>query len=398
MTTAAATFIRHLSIFLIVVGAAVHLLVPSPALARQSQPPAATVAPCVVSDDPQYGFSKDQPVQVGGSPMFGAARQRRYLDALRGPAGQPVQYKRTGSTVRLNDDTVLDAYEVTYDGLEQPLTLYLDWYHLTETRAPRGFTCAQPFNLGLPPPDPFLAKEQLDALAISKGSDPAFTPTPISIGEPSVALVFDRFQIVALGARAAVASGSPLDAKRLPAFLNRPRTVVLVPPLKCDDRSVAAKGVAIVDTRGATAPSEPTTDVVPVDRLLPGIAIPSAGLTGVFAIEGLRAGLSLKITYAEPACPSRMPDVTLPIPFTPARLIESPMPAMPDGEASPVTWIALQALVDDSGRFRSAVSLGGPPGLAKAAATSLDAWRAEPARVNGSPVVVPVVLQVTFRK
>ena len=114
--------------------------------------------------------------------------------------------------------------------------------------------------------------------------------------------------------------------------------------------------------------------MVPLDTLLPGV------------------------TYVEAACPSRMPDVTLPIPFTPARLIDSPMPAMPDGESSTVAWIALQALVDDTGRFRGAVSLGGPPGLAKAAAASLDAWRAEPARVNGSPVVVPVVLQVTFKK
>ena len=30
--------------------------------------------------------------------MYGPARERRYLDALRGPQGQPVQYKRTRST------------------------------------------------------------------------------------------------------------------------------------------------------------------------------------------------------------------------------------------------------------------------------------------------------------
>jgi hypothetical protein len=218
-----------------------------------------------------------------------------------------VRYKRIGSTLAPDNDTVLDAYEVTHDGLERPLTLYLDWCHLTDTRAPKDFTCGQAFNLGLPPPDPFMAKEQLDALAIAKGSDPAFAPTAIVIGEAKIALVFDRFRAVASGARAAAGSGSTLDPKRLPAFLSRARTVVVVPPLKCDDRSVAAKSVAISDARGIAAPPEPATEMVPLDKLLPGIAIPPGSLAGVFAIEGLRAGLSLKVTYTEAACPSASP-------------------------------------------------------------------------------------------
>ena len=52
---------------------------------------------CTVSADPAYGLSVATPIQVGGGAMYGPARERRYLDALRGPKGQPVQYKRSGS-------------------------------------------------------------------------------------------------------------------------------------------------------------------------------------------------------------------------------------------------------------------------------------------------------------
>jgi hypothetical protein len=35
---------------------------------------------------------------------------------------------------------MLDMYEVTYEGLEEPVTLYLDMYRREEPRAPTGFS------------------------------------------------------------------------------------------------------------------------------------------------------------------------------------------------------------------------------------------------------------------
>jgi len=95
------------------------LLCASSRIAASPQAPQASSLkpPCVVAPDDEYAYSKEQPVQVGGSPVYGAARQRRYLDFLRGPEGQSIQYKRVGQT-RGSDETILDAYELTYQGLD----------------------------------------------------------------------------------------------------------------------------------------------------------------------------------------------------------------------------------------------------------------------------------------
>ena len=93
------------------------------AVGQAVPPPSAPPQACPVATDAQYGYSKERPVQVGGSPLFGAARQRKYLDALRGPEGQKLQYKRLGSS-GAPDGTIVDAYQVTYDGLETPVGPY----------------------------------------------------------------------------------------------------------------------------------------------------------------------------------------------------------------------------------------------------------------------------------
>lgn len=106
-------------------------LVVSPASAQPALP-AGNSVPCKVATDAQYGYDRARPIQVGGSPMYGAARQRRYLDFLRGPEGQPVTWQRKGSAPGPDGNTVLDSYTVCYEGLDTPVTLYLDWYHDTE--------------------------------------------------------------------------------------------------------------------------------------------------------------------------------------------------------------------------------------------------------------------------
>jgi hypothetical protein len=353
----------------------------------QSQNPA-----CEVSDDPRFAFSPEHPVQVGGGPMYGAARQRRYLDFLRGPGGQPVTYKRTNSMMRA-DETVVDRYEVTYDGLEKPLTLFLDWYHFTEPRVPQGFTCDKPIVLGIPPPDPWVAREQLDALAIAQGTDKTFDATPMEIGQPVVAHVFDRYRLVARAARLAAARGSPLDAKLLSK--ERPRTIITAAPVSCNARTIRAKAIALQDPKGAVLKVEETaTEPTALSRLIPEVQLADGTIAVVFPIETLRAG-ALRVSYDGPACTGAGNEVTVPLTATAGRLIESPMPAKPAGAA--VKWIAIQAILDHSGSFRMPISLGGPADLAKVAMDAIATWRAEPARINGTPLATPVVLEVTFK-
>lgn len=98
----------------------------------------------------EYGYGRGNPIRVGGGVESGSENQRRYLDALRGPQGQPVRYQRLGSCCEFQTPHspqgggMLDAYEVTWDGQERPVVLYLDLYTPPEGAppAPAGFTAA----------------------------------------------------------------------------------------------------------------------------------------------------------------------------------------------------------------------------------------------------------------
>ena len=101
-------------------------------------------ATCQITTDDTYGYTKENAIRVGdGGELFGGpARERAYLDNLRGPNGEPISYEREGS---LNfEDTILDVYVIT--GLGSPVTLYLDIYQLEELKAPVGFTCVSSFD------------------------------------------------------------------------------------------------------------------------------------------------------------------------------------------------------------------------------------------------------------
>lgn len=97
-----------------------------------------------------YGYGRRNPVLVGGGAERGAANQRQWLDALRGPGGQPVRYRRLGSCCEYSRPGgargILDAYEVTYDGLAAPVVLFVDMYAEPRTvpAPPEGFTAATP--------------------------------------------------------------------------------------------------------------------------------------------------------------------------------------------------------------------------------------------------------------
>src|SRR4051794_29209987 len=90
----------------------------------------APASSCPVSDEPAFATDKEHAAQVGGGAMYAPARERRYLDALRGPMGEPLTYKRLGSAgLDTEGHTILDKYEVSHAGLAAPLVLYLDGYH-----------------------------------------------------------------------------------------------------------------------------------------------------------------------------------------------------------------------------------------------------------------------------
>ncbi len=356
-----------------------------------------TVPFCPVSDDPKYGFTQDQPVQVGGGAMFGPARERRYLDALRGPAGERVQYKRTGSTHA--NDTILDAYEVTYERLEKPVTVYLDEYHFGDLRSPQGFTCGQPIGLGLPPPDPLRAMEAIVSVALEQGAGRDFTPIPLDQdGATTHGVVFDQFRMIARAARAAAAAGTKLDPKTVRDDVIRTRTVVLAYPLSCNEKMAAPAAIDIVGPQRTLVrrDGEYARDAA-IGVLLPGVQAPASSLAATFPLATLRPSDTVLVTYADAACTAGNPEVLLPVKFSPARAIDAPLPALPDGMPPTDTPVRLQALVDLDGTLQRATYIGGPATLSQAAIDAAGRWRSDPPRVNGAPVAAGVVVQVKFK-
>ena len=107
--------------------------------ASVSAPAIAGANRCPVSSDDSYGLTVANAVKVGLDEKSGPEREAQYLKALRGAAGQPVRASRIGSA--LSGTTILHLYELSYEGLEKPVAIYLDVYHYETPKAPAGFMC-----------------------------------------------------------------------------------------------------------------------------------------------------------------------------------------------------------------------------------------------------------------
>ena len=99
------------------------------------------------SDDPDYGYTQKKPILVGGAEnLEGPLNERRFLNALAGPNGEKLYYTRLGSCCNFRTPRgfsgggLLDIYEITWEGQETPVTLYLNMYDYGLLKVPVGFT------------------------------------------------------------------------------------------------------------------------------------------------------------------------------------------------------------------------------------------------------------------
>ncbi|MCB9235770.1 MAG: 2-dehydro-3-deoxyphosphooctonate aldolase [Bacteroidia bacterium] len=99
------------------------------------------------ADQADYGYSQQNPIKVGGSEEHsGPASERYFLNALLGPQGQAVTYKRTGSCCEFKTEAgyegkgLLDQYEVTWEGSKTPKLLFINMYDYGDLMIPSGFT------------------------------------------------------------------------------------------------------------------------------------------------------------------------------------------------------------------------------------------------------------------
>ena len=72
-----------------------------------------------------------------------------YLLTLRGPKNQEVVFTRQAP--QFNEaGTIVDPYQIDYDGLEEALLLYFDLYNFSALQVPIGFTCEAAFPIPAP--------------------------------------------------------------------------------------------------------------------------------------------------------------------------------------------------------------------------------------------------------
>jgi hypothetical protein len=100
-----------------------------------------------VSDDKTYGYTEGNPITVGGSTSSGPLNERRYLNALAGPNGEPISYVRIGSCCQFKTKNalmggigLLDKYKLEWKGQKEPVFLYINMYDPGPMKAPLGLT------------------------------------------------------------------------------------------------------------------------------------------------------------------------------------------------------------------------------------------------------------------
>ena len=125
----------------------------------------AATSQCAEAVDPSYGTTPTSPIKVGGAPLYVADRSVKFMRMLRGPAGEPVHFKRLGSFDG-PEGTILDVWLVERVGLSQHF--YLDGYRTSEVQA-RSAGYAAPKHL---------SQGQQQVVPIPAVSSPRWRPPP----------------------------------------------------------------------------------------------------------------------------------------------------------------------------------------------------------------------------
>ncbi len=99
-----------------------------------------------ISDDSRYGFDRDYPVNVFYiSTINEELNCIRFLNALAGPKGEEVSFTKTGICCPFPSNNTstgagfLAVYEINYNGLISPKTIYINIYEKGILMAPIGF-------------------------------------------------------------------------------------------------------------------------------------------------------------------------------------------------------------------------------------------------------------------
>jgi hypothetical protein len=97
----------------------------------------------LMSEDPTYGYSQENPIKVGSKNEYGGPKaEREYLDSLLDSAGKALKYVRLGSGGANAEGKPLDHYEITLSNGDK-FHLWIDMYQ------PKNKPEKQPSPVGL---------------------------------------------------------------------------------------------------------------------------------------------------------------------------------------------------------------------------------------------------------
>jgi hypothetical protein len=358
----------------------------------------AQTPPCAVSTDPQFGYTREKPILVGGGVQVGSGRERRYLSVLRGPAGQVVTVlPGVGSAPDPVSKQIIDTIQVTYEGLEKPISLFLNMYAFAAPQVPQGFTCSESPSaaIGPPPPDPAATIAVITAHALAEGVNRALNPLNLSdAGGTPRAIVFDFFNLASARAQREASQGRTLGSQ-IPAA-----TLIVAHPLQCAGTFISATAIDIVGARGQVAPRAPQLgDAGMLATVVPGATLPQGAVGVLMPSPFLPTPGSVRINYPKAdACPDLPQEVLIALRPEGSQLRSSELPVLPAGNTEPDPSVFFHALIDVDGSLKQPSYIAGPQSLTADAAEALKTWKATPARVNGTPIVTVVTLRVGFKK
>jgi hypothetical protein len=99
------------------------------------------------SKDKKYGYDSDYPINIFYSNTKNETiNQQRFLNALAGPKGEKITYKKLESCCPFPSKRsdmgagLLDVYELKWEGKRNPVTLYLNMYEKGVLMVPVGLS------------------------------------------------------------------------------------------------------------------------------------------------------------------------------------------------------------------------------------------------------------------
>jgi hypothetical protein len=354
----------------------------------------AATSQCAQAAEPGYGTTAANPIKVGGAPLYVADRSVKFMRTLRGPAGEPVRFKRLGS-FEGPEGTTLDVWLVERVGLSQHF--YLDGYRTSEVRAPLGWLC----GIETPPTGPATSasdvrRQFVEVAAATFGAADA----AISIdgdGSATHGVIFDHARLVGREAARVRAGDQSLDAATLLGTLTKPRFVVVAYPVECPGReAIRARTVTVTDVNGQSPRSLREARGRDIANLVAGFDAAGAALAVEYDANLAIPG-QIAIAYDE-ACVTAAAAKAFPIKGQGGRITTRIAGQAPTGFAVPPggTQVQVHVYFDVKGEPQRPAFAGGDAALADAAVTAVRQFRATPPTINGAPLLQLSTVAVAF--